>query len=333
MVSTRGPYASLIDYKSGIENPKPQFTISQFKLWSDDLAFPLIPSSKAGSVYLKMKAHPKFNSDKHPWSVRPIREFDSKNDKHLMRLDPAGRTDLWPVYKGESFNLWEPDTSKYYAWIEPDIARDHLFQKRKNQGKTKSSVFYGRKSAWLDNLATLPIESPRIAFRKITRSTDSRTVIAALVPPHVGIADQAPYLFANEEPLDEAFILGILSSIPFDWVARRIVEISVGMFILNSLPIPIPPLDSPHKTELQTLTARLAAVDDRYADWAKQAGVTVGSVKSEDEKQDIIHRIDALSARLYGLDEADLRTIFETFHKGWNYKPRLNSVLEHFRTL
>ena len=334
MVSTRGPYASRIDYESGVKESPPEFPTAQFKKWSEDLAFPLIPSAEAGRVYSKMKAHPRFNSDKHPWSAKPIQgDMNATTDRGLMESERDGHSQIWPVYGGVSFNLWQPDTGVYYAWIKPNIVRNHLFQKRKTQARNKASVFYGQDSSWIDNPSTLPIEKPRIAFRNTTRSTDSRTVITALVPPFVGIANHAPYLFTNEDVPTESFLLGIMSSIPFDWVARRIVEISLNFFILNSFPIPLPPPSSPHKAELQTLAARLAAVDGRYADWAKQAGVTVGSVKSEAEKQDIIHRIDALSAHLYGLDEADLQTIFETFHKGWDYKPRLNAVLEHFRKL
>ena len=333
MVSTRGPYSSPIDYETGILNPRPQFSVAQFKQWNEDMAFPMIPTAEAVSVYSKMMAHPKLNNNKHPWSAKPIAELHATKDKPLMIFGPKVNTGLWPVYGGRSFNLWQPDTGEHYAWIEPDTARNHLFPKRNSQAHTRSSAFYGQDSNWLDDPTTLPIEKPRIAFRNITRSTDSRTVITSLVPPSVGIANHAPYLFTNEDIPTEAFLLGIMSSIPFDWVARRIVEINLNFFIFNSLPIPLPPSNSPHKAELQTLAARLAAVDDRYADWAKQAGVTVGSVKSEDEKQDIIHRIDALVAHLYGLDETDLQTIFETFHKGWDYKPRLNAVLEHFRKL
>ena len=332
-ISTRGPYISKDEYESGLENPNPRFQIAQFKQWSEDLTFPMIPSAEAGYVYSKMKRHPKFNSETQTWSARLISEFHATQDKPQMVLDPASSTDLWPIYGGESFNLWEPDTGIRYAWIKPKIARTCLFEKRKKQARTKSSAFYDSDSAWLDDPSTLPIERPRIVFRNITNATNRRTVIVALLPPHVGIAHHATYLFTNEDVPTEAFLLGIMSSIPFDWVARRIVEINLSFFVFNSLSVPLPPKNSPHKAELQILAARLAAVDDRYADWAKQAGVTVGSVKTEDEKQDIIHRIDALSAHLYGLDETDLQTIFETFHKGWDYKPRLNAVLEHFRKL
>ena len=51
-----------------------------------------------------------------PLAHRPLAvggcEFDATNDKHHFDF---GRPDdaMWPVYKGASFNLWEPDTGTY----------------------------------------------------------------------------------------------------------------------------------------------------------------------------------------------------------------------------
>ena len=47
----------------------------------------------------------------------------------------------------------------------------------------------------------------------------------------------------------------------------------------------------------------------------------------------MIARLDAAVAHLYGLAEDDLKVIFETFHVGWDYAPRLAAVLEHYRDL
>jgi hypothetical protein len=51
----------------------------------------------------------------------------------------------------------------------------------------------------------------------------------------------------------------------------------------------------------------------------------------EDEKLDMIHELDAVVARLYGLTEAQLVHVFETFHEGWEYQERSAGVLRHFR--
>lgn len=50
------------------------------------------------------------------------------------------------------------------------------------------------------------------------------------------------------------------------------------------------------------------------------------------ERIDLIHELDAVVARLYGLTESQLVHIFETFHEGWDYEERLAGVLSHFRT-
>ncbi|MCZ7531728.1 MAG: hypothetical protein M5U31_16195 [Acidimicrobiia bacterium] len=52
---------------------------------------------------------------------------------------------------------------------------------------------------------------------------------------------------------------------------------------------------------------------------------------AETAKSDFIAELDAVVAHLYGLDERDVRHIFETFHEGWDPQQRLDAVLAHFR--
>ena len=79
------------------------------------------------------------------------------------------------------------------------------------------------------------------------------------------------------------------------------------------------------------IAGRLAAVDDRFAEWAAEVGVPVGSVRDEAEKTDLVCELDACVAHLYGLDESDLAVIYETFHERTDYSERHSAVLEHFR--
>jgi len=130
---------------------------------------------------------------------------------------------------------------------------------------------------------------------------------------------------------DEAFLLGVMSSIPFDWCARRIVELHLTFTVLKGLPVPRPAQSSPLRRRLIELAARLAAHDDRFADWATEVGVPVGSLRNEPDRSDAIHEIDAIVALLYGLNESEVVHIFQTFHRNWDHEPRLHAVLEHFR--
>jgi hypothetical protein len=77
------------------------------------------------------------------------------------------------------------------------------------------------------------------------------------------------------------------------------------------------------------ISGRLAAPDSRFAVWAKSVGVAIGSV-APSEQADLESELDALTAFLYGLSRNQLELIFATFHKGWDYQPRLSKVLGFF---
>jgi hypothetical protein len=60
-------------------------------------------------------------------------------------------------------------------------------------------------------------------------------------------------------------------------------------------------------------------------------GVEYGKLDAN-EKDGMIAELDAVVAHLYGLSEFHLTHIFETFHEGWDYQPRLMAVLKHYKT-
>ena len=118
---------------------------------------------------------------------------------------------------------------------------------------------------------------------------------------------------------------------PFDWYARQMVESHVTVEFMRSAPVPRVPDENQLRQAGHTRSAgRLAAVDHRYAHWAGGIGVQVGSVSDEATKQDLIAELDAVVALLYGLSRPDVEHIFATFHRGWDYRPRLAAVLAHY---
>ena len=42
---------------------------------------------------------------------------------------------FWPVYKGESFDLWTPDTGIYYGWADSELALEWIQSKRLRANK------------------------------------------------------------------------------------------------------------------------------------------------------------------------------------------------------
>ena len=245
----------------------------------------------------------------------------------------TGDTTYWPVYKGASFDIWQPDTGEYFASVDSAAITEHLQQKRQGAHTKPRSPFSEFSREWVADPATLPCLHPRIAFRDVTNRTNTRTVIAALVPGNQVITNQAPYLlWPHGNVRDEAYLLGLLSSMILDWYARCIVELHLNFHILNSFPIPDPGEGHPVRDRVVTIAGRLAAVDERFADWASEVGVPVASAKDPATKQHLICELDACVAHLYGLDEDDLAVIYETFHEGKDYSERHAAALDHFRS-
>ena len=292
----------------------------------------MLPSARSAEVFLKLRAHPRLDSTEHEWRARPATEFHATADKKHFKLSPRETDGLWPVYKGATFNLWDPDTATYYAWVKPDHVIKVLQDKRIRQQRTSSSPFSEFDEAFIRDPDTLPCLYPRIAFRDVTNRTNQRTVITALVPGGVVLTNKAPYLlWPNGDERDEAFLLGVLSSIPLDWYARRVVEISLNFHIFNGFPIPRVQQGDPARQRVEKLAGRLAAVDDSFKYWAEKVGVAVGAVGTE--KENLLAELDAVVAHLYGLDARDLTHIFETFHAGWDHADRLARVLRFHETI
>jgi len=334
-----GPYANRDDFERGVRQDGSSFLGEEVLSWNDSASIPLLPSGNSATVFSQLRKSPRLDLDEpEQWRARPHTELHATNDKKdkktgqvLMDLEseecPAG---FWPIYKGESFNLWEPDTGTYYAWADPDTLIPRLQAKRERGFRLKSSVFSKCDPVWCADPRTLPCRHPRIAFRDITQRTNSRTVIVALIPPEVFLAHKAPYLcFSEGNGSDEAFLLGVLGSIPLDWYGRRFVEVNLTFFVLNPFPIPRPDADNPLRKRVIELAGRLACPDDRFADWAKEVGVECGPLE-DDEKQEMIHELDAVVAHLYDLKQDHLIHIFESFHVGWDYQARLDATLAHY---
>ena len=121
-----------------------------------------------------------------------------------------------------------------------------------------------------------------------------------------------------------------MNSIPFDWIARRYVETNLNYFILDMLTFPLPRETSWER--IGTLAARLSCLDERFAEFAAEAGVECGPL-TDAQRDDMRAEIDALVARAYGLTEDELRFIFTDFTENAVSPAYRQLVLERFEGL
>jgi hypothetical protein len=314
----RGPYASMDAWERERRTVPHAFDASGVLSWTSTASLPMLPDEASAAVFAQLRKSPRLDTvEEGSWRARPDTELHATADKGLMDFAPRDTDGLWPVLKGESFDLWQADLgpTSYYAWAEPKATCRALQESRLRSAKSsRNSVQKEFPPEHVRSEATLPCLSPRIAFRDATRATDVRTVRTALIPLNRFCAHQAPtLLWPTGDERDQAVVLAVLSSVPLDWFARRFIENHLTYNLLNCLPIPRPPRTDPHWQRAVALAGRLAAPDERFADWARAVGVAHGPLDPA-EKQAMIEELDAVVARLYGLTADQLAHIFDTFH-------------------
>ncbi|TAH35593.1 MAG: hypothetical protein EYC70_13125 [Planctomycetota bacterium] len=297
--------------------------------YSPSLVIPTLPSVSGGQVVDQLMKSPPLRSHPELRVRRVYADFETYRDRH--RWNPNPFDGAWPVYKGESFDIWEPDTGRYFAWTDGEQILDAAQQRRRRS--PRGAPYSEMNARWRARVETHPVLHPRIAFRNVTNRTNTRTLLVALIPPSRVNTETAPWVLwldSSNRRACEGYLLGVMASLVCDWWTRRFVEGHVDEEAFNSLRIPNPSTSPARSERVRRTASRLACPDERFAGWADDVGVSCGPL-APDEKEDMIHELDAVVAHLYGLSEKHLVHIFETFHEGWDYDARLRATLEHFR--
>jgi len=257
------------------------------------------------------------------WQCFPVRELeDTPQNRRLWYDAPGG----WPLWKGESFGQYDPH-GRGAALCPPSEEVLRKAEKPRPGGEStlagKLPLQARRHAMNAERLGT------RIAFNDVSQRSNPRSVIACLIPARTFLLNSAPYLvFAAGSDEERAACLGILNSLPFDWQARRFMEIHLNYFILEGLQLP--PLDDDATSRIAGAAARLSCVDERFAAFAESVGVEHGSLDPE-ERESLLVEVDALVARAWGLGADDLDVIYADFTFGAvppDYRERLHTRLE-----
>src|SRR5437879_4778048 len=113
-----------------------------------------------------------------------------KPDHETQQRDYFRHGEGAPVWKGGSFDQYEPHGRDPAGYADLREVTEFLLR-RQQRSRTFRHYFT---NAVLTDPASHPIHRPRVAFRDVSRSTDSRTVRACLIPPRTPLVNSAPYL-------------------------------------------------------------------------------------------------------------------------------------------
>jgi hypothetical protein len=160
-----------------------------------------------------------------------------------------------------------------------------------------------------------------VVFRDITNATNERTLIATFAPT-VAYGNQAPGLLSSRPIREIAALVANLSSIPFDYCARqKVAGTHMNFFILQQLPVFNPGFyrywefdGQPLLEPLSELALELTCTSNLLRPLAEEAGFRAGVVEwNEDRRFELMRKIDAIFAHLYGLSRDEFSHILDTF--------------------
>ncbi len=302
-------------------------------------------------IFNQMNLSPKLSEKIFNWEVRPVQgDINQTSNKELIDFSTSTslkKSEL-EVWTGKTFNIYELNQGPLVGKTNRMQLKAYLTEKLVRQVRLSSSSFYGLKLG-KPPLEKLPVEDYRLAFRDVTNRTNSRTVIFSIIPKDVCLVESAPYLFRKGGSTStEAYLLGVFNSIIFDWYARLFVEGHLKFYILNNLPVPRIDLETKtvHREikeferncnftlihdRIVGLVGKLLSRDVRLEGWTSSLGIAFENFSSGDSVEELIAEIDALVAKLYGLNETQIKYIFENFHRGADYSERSNRVITYFR--
>lgn len=236
------------------------------------------------------------------WNLRLTSEFNMTTDSHLFKTQP-GKTRL-PLYEGKMIHQFTHQLAEPRYWVEEKEGRKALFgRNEKDKGQR------------------LDYQTYRLGFRDIARNTDSRTLIATVIPPAfhgnklptIQVLDQAGNILLTSQ--QQLFLCAVWNSLVLDSMLRLKVTTTVNFFYLYSLPVPRLTEQDRAFAPIVERAAKLICTTPEFDDLAKEVGLGShrNGVTDEAERARLRAELDGMIAHLYGLTEEEFAYILTTF--------------------
>jgi hypothetical protein len=257
--------------------------------------------------------HPLLSDNRKEWSVAFVREFDRTNDSDIFHDYGKG----WPLIEGKNFQQFLPDYDKPIFSIDPETGLKRTDKHKEFRG--------------INNKIH---ETVRLAFRDVSSSTNVRSVIACLIPPHTFTTHKAPLVVPRYSDAKDtglrygrliAFLVGIFNSFVFDFLVRTRISMNVCFFYLEQTPIPTS-LEDELSQGIIDVSVQLSCSDDRFAGFSALFGKNPYSL-SIGERIELCAKLNALVSKLYGLSREHLTIILESF-EGFKENRELEKMKE-----
>ena len=255
----------------------------------------------------------------NPWLI-DFRQgtFNMTSDSSMFSEDEG--EDDYPLYEAKMishFNHRSADYSKRHQGRGYRVLPTTSLAELQDPSYIPTPYYWANKAETEKRLASKNWDKDWLfGFCDITSSTNERTFIPSVLP-RVATGNKLPLLFPqyiSQEPLKASCLIGNLSSIVFDFVARqKLGSVTLNFFIVKQLPV-IPPGNF-SGADVEYILPKILELTYNSHDlsgWAKYLNYEECPYTFDPAKRALlVAELDAYYAHLYGLNRDELRYILD----------------------
>lgn len=294
------------------------------ELSPDALAVPELESQQAIDLSVKVYGRwPKFgDTDRwHPARVY-MREIDMGTDRGLFNSDREGV----PVYEGRMVAAFDHRAKGYVSGRgRSAVWKEYAFGDPAKHITPQWWIAHDR----LPDKVRARISRFRIGFCDVASPTNERSLVATIIPPHTVCGHKVPtILLEGGTAAQYLWWVAAANTFAIDHLVRRKVSLSLTYTVLDSIPIPNPPLDMPSVRMCIDLAARLVCCADEMVPlWEKLVedgwvnAESNGMLDDNESRLTARAKIDAIVAKdILGLTADEMRFILDDFPTAARYE-------------
>ena len=247
-------------------------------------------------------------SDGNPWGIGFMAMFHMANDSHLF-LEANG-SDLVPLYEPKLMHQFD---HRWATFGGGESTRDLSDDEKANPDFLVMPRYWVKRHDVEERLQNAGWATPwLLGWRGVTATTNSRTLIASVLPIAAMQHNLLLFRVAATAPL-QAALLANLNSLVVDFVARAKMGSYMSQFVMKQLPILAPHQYS--EIDLGFIVPRVLELTFTANDlsaWANALGFIGEPFRFDSSRRlQLRSQLDAYIARLYGVNRDELRFLLD----------------------
>jgi Putative DNA-binding domain len=230
------------------------------------------------------------------WNLELHREFNLTDDAYLFHK--SQKSGMLPLYEGKMIHQFTNRWGEARYWINEKEARRALL--KRDETEKGQQRHYQRF---------------RLAYRDVARNTDTRTMIATVLPQRVFTGNTIVNSTSPRPGPELLLIAALLNSFAVDSFIRKKVTAHCNMFYVYQLPLPRLTQSDPLFVPIVSRAAKLICTKPEFDDLAREVGLGShkNGVTDPTERAKLRAELDGMIAHLYGLTEEEFTHILSTF--------------------